>query len=254
MPAYRPEQTKQKDKQMATEMAIAGTHERVMEVLSQAIALQNGMRALDIGAGQGAFSAKLRDAGLAVSACDFVPEQFTVPDIACRRCDLSGEPLPYSDAAFDLAVAVEVLEHIDGHDRFFAEVSRVLTPGGTVLFTTPNILSLKSRVRFLFTGCYYSFGLLRPGVRDPVRQHISPFTLNRYQWLLSLHGLEVCSVETDKRQGTSQALAFLAPFIKLCVTRVPRDLRQLAAAQNSFATLFGRKLILIARKTQDAMR
>lgn len=234
---------------MATEMAIAGTHERVMQVLSQAVELRGGMRALDIGAGQGAFSARLHDAGLSVSACDFVPEQFAVPGIDCRGCDLSIEPLPYPDAAFELAVAVEVLEHIDGHDRFFAEVARVLAPGGAALFTTPNILSLKSRLSFLCTGCYYSFGLLQPGVRDPVRQHISPFTLNRYQWMLSLHGLDIRTIATDKLQSSSRALAFLVPIVKLHVNRHTREKRRLAAAQNCRAALFGRKLILIARKT-----
>ena len=104
-----------------------------------------------------------------MSACDVVPDHFNVPGVECRKCDKSGV-LPFLDQEFELAVAVEVLEHIDGHDRFFSEVARILKPDGAFVFTTPNILSLKSRMRFLFTGCHYSFDLLTPFTKDPVRQ------------------------------------------------------------------------------------
>lgn len=40
--------------------------------------------------------------------------------------------------SFDIALAVEVLEHVDEDERFVSEVHRVLKPGGTFLMTTPN--------------------------------------------------------------------------------------------------------------------
>ena len=231
---------------MAREMAVSGTHARLMDVLSETQNLGEGRRVLDIGAGAGSFSARLKDAGLSVSACDVVPDNFDLPGVDFRACEASGA-LPFADASFDLAVAVEVMEHIDDHDRFFSEVTRVLKPGGVFMMTTPNILSLKSRLRFLFTGCYYSFGLLVPGEKDPVHQHISPFTLNRYTWMLSQHGLEVCHVTTDRKQTSSVFLSFLVPGIAL---RLPSSepARSLARAQNSRVTLLGRKLIVLARK------
>lgn len=47
------------------------------------------------------------------------------------RCELS-------DGAFDIAVSVEVLEHVEKDHQFVREVSRVLKPGGVFLMTTPN--------------------------------------------------------------------------------------------------------------------
>ena len=232
---------------MRREMAIRGTHDGVMKVLTGAVAPAGAPRVLDIGAGAGALSEKLLAAGYSVGACDFVPEQFDVPGVAGEKCDETGR-LPFADGAFDAAVAVEVLEHVDGHERFFAEAARVLKPGGRLLFTTPNILSLKSRMRFLLTGFFYSFGPLAPGRRDPVRQHISPFTLNRYEWLLSLHGLRIVRVATDKRQPTSLGLAFLAPLIWLSV-RLGFGRNESARKQNAPAALFGRKLVVVAEKT-----
>lgn len=236
---------------MSAEMAIPGTHACVMRAMHRSLDLNGRTRALDIGAGKGALSAALRNTGAAVSACDLFPEVFDAPGIECRRCDESGD-LPFDSGAFDLAVAVEVLEHIDGHERFFGEVARVLKPGGAFVFTTPNILSLKSRIRFLLTGCFYSFGLLDPFQRDPSQQHISPFTLNRYEWMLWQHELSIFEVRTDKNQTTSLLLApLLAPWIGLGALLKPAERRRLAQAQNSRVALFGRKLVIMARKHSE---
>jgi SAM-dependent methyltransferase len=53
-----------------------------------------------------------------------------------RLDDMTRSSLP--DGAFDCAVAVEVLEHVDEDARFVSEVHRVLKPGGAFLMTTPN--------------------------------------------------------------------------------------------------------------------
>lgn len=231
---------------MPRELAIPGTHDRVLQVLGTSIDLRSSPAVLDIGAGQGALSKRLLEAGARVSACDVVPEQFDVPGVQFRPVASDGL-LPFDNGQFDAAVAIEVLEHIDGHDRFFAEVSRVLRPGGMVMFTTPNILSLKSRVRFLFTGFFYSFGPLEPFTRDPVSQHIAPFSVNRYEWMLSQHGLRLSGLQTDKIQTTSLLLVWLVPFIRLA-TFIGFGGSELAARQNSSVALHGRKLIVLARK------
>jgi SAM-dependent methyltransferase len=228
------------------ELAIPGTHDRVLQILGKRIDFTSAPRVLDIGAGQGAFSLRLKEAGARVSACDVVPEQFDVPGVDFRIIQPDGR-LPFDDASIDAAIAIEVLEHIDGHDRFFAEVARILAPGGMVMFTTPNILSLKSRLRFLLTGFFYSFGPLEPFTRDPVSQHISPFSVNRYEWMMSQHGLRRMGLETDTRQASSILLMPLVPFIRL-VTRLQFRGSALAERQNASIALFGRKLVVIGQK------
>ena len=231
---------------MPRELAIPGTHDKVLSILARVVDLKTGPRVLDIGAGQGALSLRLKEAGARVSACDVVPEQFDVPGVDFRAVNADGR-LPFDDASFNAALAIEVLEHIDGHDRFFAEVARVLAPGGIVMFTTPNILSLKSRLRFLLTGFFYSFGPLEPFTRDPVSQHIAPFSVNRYEWMMSQHGLRLAGLETDRIQTSSVLLALLVPFIWLA-TRLQFGGNALAARQNTSVPLFGRKLVVIGRK------
>lgn len=50
--------------------------------------------------------------------------------------DMTQSTLP--DGAFDIVVAVEVLEHVEKDQAFVANVRRVLRPGGAFLMTTPN--------------------------------------------------------------------------------------------------------------------
>ena len=52
------------------------------------------------------------------------------------RCE-DVQRLTYADASFDLVTHTEVLEHVPDDARAFAELHRVLRPGGTMLFTVP---------------------------------------------------------------------------------------------------------------------
>ncbi|THB78494.1 MAG: class I SAM-dependent methyltransferase [Desulfobacteraceae bacterium] len=233
---------------MPQEMSISGTNDFALHLLSLETVFKPGARILDIGTGKGALSEKLKHAGLTVSACDLNPDPIDVEGVEYRQCDESGT-LPFSDESFDMAVAVEVVEHIDGHDLFFSEVSRILKPGGIFLFTTPNILSMKSRIKFLMTGCYYSFGTLTPFTRDPASQHISPYNLNRYAWAVSMHGMTMTRVSTDKSQRTSLLLSILFPFAWISGFLNPQK-GELAYNQNSATCLLGRTLAMTACKSK----
>lgn len=52
------------------------------------------------------------------------------------RCE-DVQRLTYADASFDLVTHTEVLEHVADDARAFAELLRVLKPGGLMLFTVP---------------------------------------------------------------------------------------------------------------------
>jgi 2-polyprenyl-3-methyl-5-hydroxy-6-metoxy-1,4-benzoquinol methylase len=55
-------------------------------------------------------------------------------------------------ASFDLVTAVEVVEHVESPIGFLRNISRLLTPRGVAVITTPNVDSLPARVKFLLTG------------------------------------------------------------------------------------------------------
>jgi SAM-dependent methyltransferase len=226
------------------EMAVRGTHNRIVSVVEQ-YSPDRRSRLLDIGAGQGALAARLKEAGYRVDACDRDTSAFVVPGVACRKVD-AGAGLPYGNEEFDVVLAIELVEHLDGHGALLLDAARVLKPGGYLILSTPNVVSLKSRLRFMFSGYCYSFGPLDTAVCDPSSQHISALTLDQYLWRIAQTGLERVSVLTDQYQYSSLALSFLIPFIALYTRwRWPAGA---AGLQNSPTALFGRKLVIVARK------
>jgi len=48
-----------------------------------------------------------------------------------------NEPLPFGDASFDTIVLSDVLEHIARPERLWAEMARILAPGGELLMNVP---------------------------------------------------------------------------------------------------------------------
>jgi SAM-dependent methyltransferase len=109
-------------------------------------ALPHGTRVLDAGCGEGVlvdeYADRLRIVGLDAS---YASDRVT-------RGSLTA--LPYGSAAFDQALCLDVLEHLpfDEQPRALGELFRVLTPGGRLLVSVPNLAHLQSRVQFLLRG------------------------------------------------------------------------------------------------------
>jgi len=52
------------------------------------------------------------------------------------------ESMPFADASFDLAIAIEVVRYLEDPARAFGELARVLRPGGTAIVTATPLLSI----------------------------------------------------------------------------------------------------------------
>ena len=108
--------------------------------------LPAGTRVLDAGCGEGVLVDAYRDR-LAIEGVD---DNYTSATV--RRGSVTA--LPYGDATFDRALCLDVLEHLPHADqpKALAELWRVLTPGGELLVTVPNLAHLQSRIHFLLRG------------------------------------------------------------------------------------------------------
>jgi SAM-dependent methyltransferase len=109
-------------------------------------------RALDLGCGDGRFTARLAAAvnhavGAEVAEAAIRRAVAANPDVEFRLVPIGGA-LPFEDNVFDLVWASEVIEHVADTGSWLSEVRRVLAPCGRLLITTPNC----GRLRLAFGG------------------------------------------------------------------------------------------------------
>jgi SAM-dependent methyltransferase len=99
-----------------------------------------GIRVLDAGCGTGRFSAVLRRTGAAVVGVDLDPDMLAVAAHRLAGCcaRAAAEVLPFPAAAFDVTVAVTLLEFVDQPAAVTAELARVTHPGGRVIVAALN--------------------------------------------------------------------------------------------------------------------
>jgi ubiquinone/menaquinone biosynthesis C-methylase UbiE len=219
---------------------------------------------LDVGAGHGDLILALRQAGatLRTRACDYSRHLMRVPDVTVDIVDLNEDKLPYPDSSFDFVTCTEVIEHIEHYRETLREIYRILRPDGVAVVTTPNILNLRSRIRFLMFGFYNLFGPLhmKESKRYSTGGHINPVSLFYLSHSLLDAGFREISVSVDKYQRGSVAAALaLFPFIyfysKVAIRRertrfntIDESNIPFVGKMNSWAILLGRTLVVGCRK------
>jgi 2-polyprenyl-3-methyl-5-hydroxy-6-metoxy-1,4-benzoquinol methylase len=173
---------------------------------------------LDLSCGGGATSRMLAGKGFAVVATDYCPPPFlgdAIPRVG--GLDLN-EPLPFKSRSFDAVNLIEVIEHIEHQPQLIREIARVLKDEGVVVISTPNVLNVFSRLRFLFTGflrgrvrpLHYKFG--------PGRAHnIHLIHFYELYYLVFHAGFEIEKLGTTRVKFASLFfMPLLYPFMWLC--------------------------------------
>lgn len=125
--------------------------------------LSPGRRALELGCGTGLFLGQVARSAATLVGVDLSPDL-----LARARARLGGQAnvylarvdahrLPFPDASFDAVYGSSILHHLD-LEPALREAKRVLRPGGSVVFTEPNLLN--PQVAYMYrVGPRERFGL-----------------------------------------------------------------------------------------------
>ena len=164
-------------------------------------------RVLDLGCGDGTISCKI---GSLVSAQEI--HGADISKEAVRRAlsrgvkaiqlDLNEQKMPFIRGSFDLVVALELIEHLTDPDGVIEEMARVLSFGGLILLSTPNLANWMNRITILFgfqpwgtevSTRMANFGKAFAKQETPVG-HLRMFTLRSFKEFILFHGLCVKEV------------------------------------------------------------
>ncbi len=153
------------------EALLARKTELMREVLT---AIGTGRSGLDVGCGQGAYVGRMRELGFDVSGIDASAGQVAIaerrlgtPGVVCTGSVLE---IPAASASYDFVYVINVLHHlgsIDEQRRAFAELLRVLKPGGRLFLheiNTRNVL-----FRFYMGYVFPSLNCIDEGVERWIR-------------------------------------------------------------------------------------
>jgi len=167
---------------------------------------QRGTRLLEIGSGLGHLVGQL-DGMFATVAVDvnhwaLVQSKTIAPRTLLQVA--SAEDLPFADGSFGVVIIKHVVEHLPHPGKAFAELGRVMAPGGALILATPNLASLSRP----------SKGAQWIGYHDPT--HISLKSPSEWLAMLKDAGFKLKRVFADGFWD--------APYVPL----IPKSLQKLA--------------------------
>lgn len=227
-------------------------------VISNFSGLPKG-KVLDLGCGDGDYSKRLKDLGFDVVAGDIDSARFKYKEeIEFKYCDITKE-MPFPADCFDYVLLMEVVEHLGSPYAVMPEINRIIKKNGSLILSTPNILNLKSRFRFLIEGVYEYF---RATPLDQLKNpkevifnlHLVPYRYHELEYLLTVAGFKIENIFTSIYEG--HEMWFLLPIIKFQSWQKERrslgkggmDFRRINKILLSKELLYGRHLIIRAIK------
>ncbi|MBV9746832.1 MAG: methyltransferase domain-containing protein, partial [Acidobacteriia bacterium] len=115
--------------------------------------------------------------------------------------DAEKDPFPYPDNHFDTVLCCELIEHLSADPmHMMAEIDRVLKPGGYLVLTTPNAVSVRA-LSAILQGYHPGFftAYIRPrDSGEPEARHNREYAPREIRQLLENAGLEVVRLETGE--------------------------------------------------------
>ena len=233
--------------------------------------IRPGERLLDLGCGFGRHAYEGLTRGADVVTCDLArPELESVlataammveEDQAFRNRLLApiqgdGTRLPFADESFDKVIASEVLEHVPDDTTAFAELYRVLRPGGTIAVTVPAWLP--EQICWRLSSDYhapaaegghvriYTSGQLRSRMEDagfrPGAQHHAHALHSPYWWLR-------CAVGPDREINENRSVRAYHRLLEWDIVKQPLLTR---TAERILNPILGKSLVLYASRPMAA--
>ncbi|CAA7616937.1 bifunctional 2-polyprenyl-6-hydroxyphenol methylase/3-demethylubiquinol 3-O-methyltransferase UbiG [Magnetospirillum sp. UT-4] len=153
-----------------------------------------GLTLLDVGCGGGLLSEPLARMGFTVTGVDAGDKNIGVARIHAAQSDLAidyriGGPEDMDSAAFDVVIAMEVIEHVPDPAVFLGHAARTLKPGGAFMGATLNRTTKSYALAVM--GAEYILRWLPAGTHD-WRKFVKP---SEFAAFLRAEGIEISEMK-----------------------------------------------------------
>ena len=232
------------------------TSKNTHNVVESLLLKENPKNTLDIPSGAGAFTKRLLDLSRVVYSAD-IENILMVENEHFVQADMNKE-LPFDKEKFDAVVCIDGIEHLENPFLFVRETCRILQSSGTLIISTPNINSIRSRWRWLWTSHHNKCKAPLNEHKPSYLHHINMMSYQRLRYILNTSGFKIEQVKTNRIKAISWIYAPLVPFARLVTKFVynkeEKDEKQRISNREIIADLFkssllfGETMIIRARK------
>lgn len=170
-----------------------------------------------------------------------------------------AKDIPLEDNSEDILTCIDGIEHISQQFHFVKEVNRILKTGGEFIITTPNISSLRSRLRWLMTGHHNKCKTPLDENNPTPLHHIGMISFPEIRYLLHTNGFRIEKVSKNRIKFISWLYIFFIPFSYIFTSLLYYKSgkkeesstinKEVKKKMFSRAVLFGETLIVKAIKT-----
>lgn len=181
------------------------------------------LNVLECGISKGGVCDNLIKNGANCFGVDINPRE--LGDVKIVQADLN-KGIPEFGIQFDVIFAGEVMEHLYDDRKFIRECRNILKPGGILIITVPNLVSLLNRFLMLF-------GFMPLSAYAAAEFHYHFYNRRKLKNLVKEQGLE--------------ALWVTSSYLPLDASKIPVTGKFFAILGDIFPTL-GNQLIIFARK------
>ena len=136
-------------------------HEAVLAALTE-----RGVRArclLDVGCGTGSLRSRVQNVCERYIGADAIRHAGLPAEAEFVVANLDAGSVALPDSACDVVACIETIEHVENPRALMRELVRLTTPGGWLVVTTPNQLSVLSKLSLLSKNEFVHFQE-RPGL------------------------------------------------------------------------------------------
>lgn len=145
---------------------------------------------LDVGPGSGVIGKALKDRGLtSVDAIEIDPE--TIEYLKPFYRDIVTDLNKLKTKKYDLIILLDVLEHLANPGSFIKLILELLSDGGTILISVPNVVHWSVRIPFLFG----EFNYKSRGILDGT--HLYHFTGRSFKRMLKYSSIEILNLSVS---------------------------------------------------------